>query len=135
MIINSGEKDSSSIKNPFLLDSDLDQKVSMSNKTGANAWDVGDETVGKGFFENKESELDYSEQKTITPEWEEEKKSKQQKTQNIEMKDDNITPLRTEIVNGSSKNEPVPLSETIPNTTNSEGYSLLSLFFNRGEYY
>ena len=116
------------------IETDSDQQIPVGEETQTDSWEEA-RTVGKDFLDDsKESEYDEAEERTLTPEWEEEKKSKEQKknkeynNQKYEKKDENKTHHTTEIDNSSSKNEPVPFPETINNTTKPKRFPPLLMF-------
>ena len=116
------------------IESDSNPKKHTDDESLTDSWEEA-KTVGKDFLDDdKESEYEEAEEKTIAPEWEEEKKSKEQKknkdhnNQKYEKKDENIISLDNEIENDSSKYEPVPVSETIPKATKTKRFLPLILF-------
>ena len=92
-------------------ESDLNQKKLVGEESLIDSWEEA-KTVGKDFFDdNKESELEDVDQKTIAPDWKDIKKEETQKNHIKETEAIKKTDSYTKTDGPAPKDAPIPVSE------------------------
>ena len=97
-----------------------DHKTPIGDETQTDSWEEA-KTVGKDFLDdNKESEYELLEEKTITPDWKDIKKEKEHNNYKKENDSNKQSDSDSETNDSSPNDEPIPVSESVAHKTNTK---------------